>query len=184
MADRIRFRAWLLGLGPVVVVVGVLVALFAGSSKKPAPLAIATSSEPAPSAPEVVAATVAAPSVAVPAAPPAPSVAAPTVPSVVAPEPIPELDAFWRAKGSEQWTTEQRVAFREQAYRALDAKELSLVQEIARARRRGDTQTVEQKQATLDFLRARRAEIDKMMERSKLRDTNRDAPLDAGSPGD
>jgi hypothetical protein len=190
MSDRIRFRAWLLGLGPIVVIVGVLVALFVGSGNKPAPHAAAVASDPAPSPPETTTA-VPAQSVAVPAPPPPAS-----IPPVVAaaassinlagppPEPIPELDAFWRPKGSEQWTAEQKQAFREQAFKALDAKQISLEQEVRRARRRGDTQAAQEKQATLDYLLARRAQIDLMADRQKQREAQREAVLDSGAASD
>jgi hypothetical protein len=190
MAERIRLRVWLLGLGPVVVIAGVLVALFAGFGKKPAPRAV-VASDPAPTV-QAAAVTGSAPSVQ-PTPVQAPAAAAappPSVPPIIAaaasslilagppPEPIPELDALARPKGSEQWTPEQKLAYREQAFQALDAKERSLEQEIAVAKRRGDTDAAQEKQATLDYLRARRAQIDEMLKRH---DPLRDAVQDAGN---
>jgi hypothetical protein len=191
MPDRIRFRAWLLGLGPVVLVVGILVALYIGSGKKPAPRAGAAASEPAPNPPETSTVVPTQP-VAVPAAPPPPASIPPIVAAAASslilagppPEPIAELDAFMRPKGSEQWTNEEKLAFRDQAFKALDAKDRSLVQEIAVARRRGDSQAVQEKQATLDYLRARRAQLDLMRQRQQQREAQRDAVLDSGAASD
>ncbi len=190
MADRIRLHVWLLALGPIVVVAGVLVALFVGSGKKPASRAV-VATDPAPTVQAAADTSPAFPMQATPIQVPGPNPAPPpSVPAIVAaaasslilagppPEPIPELDALVRPKGSEQWTTEQKLAYREQAFRALDAKEQSLEQEIAVAKRRGDTDAVREKQATLDYLRARRAQIQQMMQR---RDPLRDAPQDAGN---
>lgn len=190
MAERIRLHVWLLALGPIVVVAGVLVALLVGSGKKPGSRA-AVANDPAPTVQAAADTSLALPvqtgAVQVSAPNPAPP---PSVPAIVAaaassiilmgppPEPIPELDALARPKGSEQWTTEQKLAYREQAFQALDAKERSLEQEVAVAKRRGDTDAVQEKQATLDYLRARRAQIEQMMKR---RDPLRDAPQDAGN---
>lgn len=190
MAERIRLRAWLLGLGPVVVVAVVLVVLFTGLGKKPAPRAV-VASDPGPTAQAAATASLAAPSQTIPVQASAATFAPlPSVPPIVAaaasslilagppPEPIPELDALARPKGSEQWTTEQKLAYREQAFQALDAKERSLEQEIAVAKRRGDTDALQEKQATLDYLRARRAQIDEALKR---RDPLREALQDAGN---
>lgn len=190
MAERIRLRVWLLGLGPIVIVAGVLVALFAGSGKRSSPRG-PVAADPGPSA-QAAADTIApnaplpTPSVSAMAPSPQPTSLPPIVAAAASslilagppPEPIPELDALNRPPGSEQWTTDQKVAYREKAFAALDAKERSLQQEIAVAQRRGDSQAVQEKQATLDYLRARRAQIDQMMKR---RDPLRDAPQDAGS---
>lgn len=192
MADKIRFRVWLLGLGPVVLIVAVLVALFVGSGGKPASHAVAVvDTEPSSGAQPASASSAPYPAQAVSvAAIPQPPSPPPTMPAIVAPaassvllqgpppEPIPELDALARPKGSEQWTVEQKLAYREQALQALDAKERSLQQEVDVARRRGDSQAVQEKQATLDYLRARRAQIDQALGRH---DPLRDALEDAGS---
>lgn len=190
MAEGIRLRVWLLALGPVVVVLGAAIALFVGSGKKPvAKTGLAVSEPPSAAAasPDTTGAlptpvvSVAAPVVPPPPAPPTPIVAAAASSLILAgppPEPIPELDALARPPGSEQWTTEQKLAYREQVFHSLDAKERSLEQEIALARRRGDTQALQEKQATLDYLRARRAEVEGAM---RKRDPLRDAPPDAGN---
>jgi hypothetical protein len=170
------------------VVVGAAVALLIGFGKKPAARGGVAASESPPSAaaaPETPA-TMPIPIASTPVAPPLPSSVPPIVAAAASslilrgppPEPIPELDALNRPKGSEQWTTEQKLAYREQAFQALDAKERSLEQEVAVARRRGDTQAVQEKQATLDYLRARRAQIDEAMKRH---DPLRDAVEDAGN---
>lgn len=187
MAETIRVRAWLLGGVPIVVVVGVVVALLVGSSKKTAPRAGLAATEPPASAVPTIAPTVPLPPPrATPALPqPPPSSVPPIVAAAAAslllagppPEPIPELDALARPPGSDQWTTEQKLAYRDKALQALDAKDQSLQQEIALARRRGDTQALQEKQQTLDYLRARRAEIDAAL---KKRDPLRDAPRNGG----
>lgn len=191
MAEKIRLRVWLLGVGPVVVVGGAVVALFLGTGSKPRARGGAAASEPPASA--AAASDTPAPvlgptaSSVVTAAPPPPPASVPPVVAAAAsslllrgppPEPIPELDALARPKGSEQWTNEQKLAYREQAFQALDAKERSLEQEVALAKRRGDTEAVQEKQATLDYLRARRAQIDEALKR---RDPLRDAVQDAGT---
>lgn len=189
MAESIRLRVWLLGLGPVVLVGGVLAVLFVGSGKKPAPRAGAAV-DPMPSA-QAVADTVAPlPPQPVPTVATAPLPPPSSLPPIVAaaasslllagppPEPIPELDALSRPPGSEQWTVEQKLAYREKAFQALDDKERSLQQEIALAQRRGDSQALQEKQATLDYLRARRGQIAEMMKR---RDPLREALQDAGN---
>jgi len=189
MAETIRLRVWLLGLGPVVVVVGAAIALFVGSGKKPAPREGVAASEPlasAPAAPDTPA-PLPSPTVSAAVAPPPPPAPVPPIVAAAAssvilsgppPEPIPELDALFRPKGSDGWTTEQKVAYRDQALHALDAKERTLEQELAMARRRGDTEALQEKQATLDYLRARRASIEEAMKRH---DPLRDALQDGGN---
>ncbi|HTQ45298.1 MAG TPA: hypothetical protein VMI75_21215 [Polyangiaceae bacterium] len=190
MAERIRLRAWVLGLGPIVVVLGAAAVLLLGSGKKPVaktgvaasePTSTAAAADPTSTMPTPVV------SLPAPAAPPPPPASVPPIVAAAAsslllagppPEPIPELDALARPKGSDQWTTEQKLAYREQVFRSLDDKERSLENEIARARRRGDTQTLQEKQTTLDYLRARRAAIESALKRH---DPLGDAPADAGN---
>ncbi|MGD0528988.1 MAG: hypothetical protein ABSE49_27870 [Polyangiaceae bacterium] len=90
------------------------------------------------------------------------------------PEPIPELDALARPRGSEQWTAEQKLAYRQRVFDDLDSKERSLEREIASARRSGDLTAFREKTDTLAYLRARRAQVEEMLRRH-------DARLDAGS---
>jgi len=189
MAERIRLRVWLVGLGPLVVVLGAGIALVLGSGKKPVAKTGVAATEPASAAAAAPDTTGALPTPVV--SMPAPVVPAPpaSVPPIVAaaasslllagppPEPIPELDALSRPAGSDQWTVEQKLAYRQQVFQSLDAKELSLVQEIARARRRGDTQTLQEKQETLEYLRARRGSIEAAMKRH---DALQEALADAG----
>jgi hypothetical protein len=93
------------------------------------------------------------------------------------PEPIPELDLLTPPPGSQDWSPQQKLDYREKAFAALDAKDRSLQREIAAARSRGDASAMQKKQATLDYLRARRAQIDDIL---RKRDRLREALDDAG----
>jgi len=174
MADRIRPGVWLAGLVPIVLVVGIVVAVVAVPRKKQVAAPAAQTTEPGPSAPPEVAAL--APGATGTAQPPPsrapPSTAAPSPPPVSSavllsgppPEPIPELDALYtRPKGSDQWTAEQKLAYREKLLKDLDGKERSLRSEIAHARSTGDAAAEKEKAATLSYLRARRAQFEGMI---------------------
>ncbi len=72
------------------------------------------------------------------------------------PEPIPELDAFLKVPpGSDRWTPDEKQNYKDGLFESLARKEALLERELAA----GDAKTKEQKRVTLEYLRARRAEI-------------------------
>jgi len=172
MADEIRLRVWLIGTVPVLVLVGVVVLLVAppGKGKRtatPVPVSAGETAEPVPFAaappPQTVMPTP-------PPPPPPPAV----VPVAVAtggantfgekalpPEPIPELDELTPPRGSEQWTPDEKRAYREKVFDHIRGRERSLDREVAAAQRSGDAKTAQQKMATLSYLRARRVALEK-----------------------
>jgi hypothetical protein len=87
-----------------------------------------------------------------------PSTAAST--TVLLPEHVPELDAFFKLPpDSASWTPEQRKAYFDEALRKLDEKDRSLARELDLAMRRGDTRATEQASLTLEHFRSRGWEL-------------------------
>ena len=150
---RIRPIVWLLGLAPLVVIAALGAYLLIPEKPRPAqratPVASASMEPPAPVAVE----------------PPLPSVPPPiAIASTLAalPSAAPasssderrEIDALLvRPPGSDQWTLEQKNAYREQLSRQLKTRERDLEWKIAAARRSGDKAKEQSKLETLDYLR-------------------------------
>ena len=171
--DPIRLRVWLVVAIPVVVAGGVMLFVF-GPTKKPAARSTSTATE----AVEVVPAEVSSPPAA-PAVAPSPAAATPVVSARVAsappassgellrgppPEPIPELDALYaRPIGSDEWSADEKLAYRRKAFDDLRTKERSLQAEMTAADRAGDSEKKAEKQATLLYLQARRAQVERML---------------------
>jgi len=83
------------------------------------------------------------------------------------PEPIPELEpAALRPPGSQSWTPEQKAAYKQHLFEDMDARDRSLRKDIAAAQRSGDTETEQRKRLTLDYLRRKRADIERMLSAS------------------
>jgi hypothetical protein len=128
--------------------------------------AVTSSPEPEPSAPSPPVLPVAPVQVLASASPGAsqapvaasPSTAAST--TVLLPEHVPELDAFFKLPpDSASWTPEQRKAYFDEALRKLDEKDKSLARELDLATRRGDTRAAEQVSLTLEHFRSRGWEL-------------------------
>ena len=66
--------------------------------------------------------------------------------------------------GSEQWSDEQKKAYRVKTFEDLDKRERTLQSEIAAAKRSGDRETEQRKTATLSYLRQKRAEVEGMLQ--------------------
>ena len=177
MAEKIRLRVWVLGMAPIVLV-GVIFALVLAPRKDahkaapsgtplagepepdPSPQGIPTQARPTPTA-SVVASAVA----------PAPTMTLSVDPygSVVGPppEPIPELDPMaLRPPGSQSWSPEQKAAYKQQMFDKMDDRERTLQSEIAAAHRAGDTATEQRKRLTLEYLRHKRADIERFLARA------------------
>ena len=65
-----------------------------------------------------------------------------------------------RPPGSEQWTLEQKNAYREQLSRQLRTRERDLEWKIAAARRSGDKAKEQSKTETLDYVRRLRETLE------------------------
>jgi len=173
MADEIRLRVWLIGTVPVLVLVGVVVLLVAPPGKgkptaTPAPVSAGETAEPVPFAaappPRTVMPTPAPP-------PPTPPAVVPVAVATAAanasgekaapPEPIPELDELSPPRGSEQWTPDEKRAYREKVFDHIRGRERLLERELAGAQRSGDAKTAQEKMATLAYLRTRVAAVEK-----------------------
>jgi hypothetical protein len=188
MAEGIRLKVWLVGLAPIVVIVGAVVALVATSGEKasapsktlsaieqPSTVRPATGDRtPEPTVPSVLASASAAPP---PVGPALTSYAPPAASDLLRgppPEPIPELDELTPPKGSPDASTEDKLAYRQKVFADLDAKERSLEREVAAARRSGDAAMFKQKSDTLAYLRARRQQVEEMF-RIRRQEARQDA---------
>jgi hypothetical protein len=174
MADPIRLRVWLLVAVPVIALGGALF-VFLRPEKKPAPHPTRTADESmeatsvSPPPPRAAGTAPALPP------PPAASVVGKSAPVSSSdllrgppPEPIPELDAFnGRPRGSDEWSTEEKLAYRRKAFDDLQTKERSLRAEMMAAGRAGDTAKQAEKQATLRYLEARRAQVEDLLRRQE-----------------
>ena len=129
MADRIRLKVWLLGLGPIVLVVGAIVWLVAWHDAKPAapraPTAAVESTQaqlpPPPSPPVVPVSTASSPPVVTGAVlAPAPLASAT---GSVEPEPIPELDEIRTPPGSQGWSRQQKLDYMQKVLDDLATRE-------------------------------------------------------------
>ena len=170
MAERIRLKVWMLGLGPIVLVLlGIaVVATWGGSpgSAQRTPVAAAESLERPPSAPPPPM-PIAAPSGSPlqPAATVAPTAAATASAAVVAnvePEPIPELDEMRTPPGSQGWSRQQKLDYMQKVLDHLTAREDELEREVAAAQRARDPATEQRKAATLAYLKTQKASFERM----------------------
>jgi hypothetical protein len=185
MADGIRPRVWLVGVIPLVVVVGVVAVLVTTSRGKPTRV---IADDPAETPLPVMAPAQLPPPVATidpsPVAMPMPaSHVSPAAASSVRgppPEPLPELDEFLRPPGSAEWTLEQKLAYRQKAFADVATRERSLEREVAAARQAGDAKTEQEKTATLAYLRGRRADIERAMSAQEAQQAQR-AQRDGGT---
>jgi hypothetical protein len=93
---------------------------------------------------------------------PAIASAAPSADAAIATEKIPELQAFFNSPppDSDEWSPEQKKAYRDRLFANLDARERALERELAFAESRGDSETAALKRATLARLRATRAKLE------------------------
>jgi hypothetical protein len=175
MAHEIRLRVWLIGVPPILLLAGIVVWLVTtATARKPPPVrAPLATTGPVP-------ATVTLPAAAAPG--PVAAVVAPTASNtpVPPPEPIPELDALRPPPGSLAWTADQKLAYRQKALDDLATRERLLEREVAAAHQRGDTNTEQAKAATLAYLRAKRAEAERVMATHPARLTGPEQQ-DAGS---
>lgn len=175
MADGIRLRVWLLSLSPFLLVAVAAGAVWLAWPTKPErarhaaePESPATTAErePPSAQPTVVATAPATMSSPPPPVAPSVSVAAAAVrpeASMFAapPEPIPELAAISsRPSGSEQWSPDEKQAYRDRVMASLDDRQRILERELATARRAGDSDTAARKEATLEYLRRRIAKLE------------------------
>jgi hypothetical protein len=185
MAHEIRLRVWLIGVPPILLLAGIVVWLVTtATARKPppvrAPLATTGPVDSTPTDRPAVPATVTLPAAAAPG--PVAAVVAPTASNtpVPPPEPIPELDALRPPPGSLAWTADQKLAYRQKALDDLATRERLLEREVAAAHQRGDTNTEQAKAATLAYLRAKRAEAERVMATHPARLTGPEQQ-DAGS---
>jgi len=157
---KIRPIVWLLGLGPFVLIAALGTYLLlpgkpqavrhpteapSESAEPPTPVVV-QSAPPSAQMPIVIAST--------PVAPPS---AAPAGSS----DDRREIDALLvRPPGSDQWTTEQKDAYRAQLSQRLRTRERDLEWRIAAARRSGNTAKEQSELDTLDYLRRMRDVLD------------------------
>jgi hypothetical protein len=163
-----RKRIILLAVGEGIVVVAL--ALVVGRlvwPQGPRPHPAVTSSPepepPAPSPPVLPVPPVQVFASAVPRASQAPVAASPSTAestTMLLPERVPELEAFFKLPpDSASWTPEQRKAYFDEALRKLDEKDKSLARELDLAVRRGDTRAADQLSLTLEHFRSRGWEL-------------------------
>jgi hypothetical protein len=157
---KIRPLVWLLGLGPFVLIAALGTYLLipgkpqavqhptatpTESVEAPTPVAMESAPPPAP-LPIAIASTLAA----LPSAAPAGSS-----------DDRRAIDALLvRPPGSDQWTTEQKDAYRAQLSQRLRTRERDLEWQIAAARRTGDKAKEQSKIETLEYLRRLRDTLD------------------------
>jgi hypothetical protein len=144
----------------------------AESVEPPAPVAVA-SAPPSAQLPIAIASTLAA----LPSAPPASSG-----------DDRQEIDALMaRPPGSEQWTLEQKNAYREQLSRQLRTRERDLEWKIAAARRSGDKAKEQSKTETLDYVRRLRETLEAPLTAPSAAPSAAQSaappPADSGTPG-
>jgi hypothetical protein len=166
MADRIRLKVWLLGLGPIVLVIGAIAWLVAWRDGTPAPHAPTAAVEslqaqlPLPPAlPVALSATSSPPAVTGAAPAPAPLASAT---GSVEPEPIPELDEIRTPPGSQGWSRQQKLDYMQKVLDDLATREHLLERQVADAQRARDPVTEQRKAATLAYLRTQKAGFERM----------------------
>ncbi len=157
---KIRPIVWLLGLAPFVLIAALGTYLLipgkpqavqhptaAPTESVEAPTPVAVESAPPPAPLPIAIASI---PVALPSAAPAGSG-----------DDRRDIDALLvRPPGSDQWTTEQKDAYRAQLSRRLRTRERDLEWQIAAARRTGDKAKEQSKLETLDYLRRMREVLD------------------------
>jgi len=192
MAHEIRLRVWLIGLPPILLVGGVVVWLVAtATSGKPAarhapvatidPVGAQPTNEPPPLPPTV-------PRAALPPPPATATVAAVATPASASsalgppPEPIPELAELRAPPESSSWTEDQKRDYLQKVFGDIAARERRLEGEVAAAHRAGDAHTEQEKAATLAYLRAKRADVERLFNAhvAQQAEKARQAPQDAG----
>jgi hypothetical protein len=173
MAHEIRLKVWLIGLPPILLVAGVAIWLVVSASdRKPAarrapvatidPVGAQPTNEPPPLPPPV-------PRAALPPPPATATVAAVVIPASASsalgppPEPIPELAELRPPPESSSWTEDQKSDYRQKVLGDIAARERRLQREVAAAHRAGDTHAEQEKAATLAYLRAKRADVERLM---------------------
>lgn len=179
---RIRPIVWLLGLTPFVAIAAVGAYLLMPDTQGPARRP--TASSPDPAEPRAPVASESAP-------PPAPLPV--VLPSAVAalPSAAPSgstsaderraIDALMaRPPGSDQWSDEQKNAYRAQLAHELRSRERNLEWEVAAARRSGDKAREQSETETLDYVRRLR----EVLETPVATPSGAASPADAGSAGD
>jgi len=167
---------WLVAAVPVGVILAIVVSFWPSAARKdarpprprdePPPSATAAALPP----PEVVPADPrpppSAPAPSAPPAAPSPVASAPAAPPEDAgprPEKIPELAAFSSRlpPDADEWTPEQKQAYRDRLFQRLEERERALEREVAFAESRQDEEALATKRATLAYLRAEKAKLDR-----------------------
>ncbi len=176
---KIRPIVWLLGLTPFVVMAAIGVYLLTPSKPQASQRPTAAATEPVEPA-KAVAVESALPSAQSPIAIASTLAALPSAAPAGSGDDRRDVDALLaRPPGSEQWTAEQKTAYRAQLSRDLRRRERDLQWEIAAAHRSGDKAKEQSKTETLDYVRRMREVLDAPLAAPSAAPT----PVDAGSPG-